>query len=545
MLKPLVEEQLTRLGTDALAISSPDIRIPTLAALGDTIWKKDELYSRQLFTRAVECLRSFAATSSDDKRQFGLLQADLLTRISKHDRPWGQRLVAELKAESLGANLDLNVANMMLNEKDPGAAEFLNKGIASGIDGFSKSMRILDLLLRMRSVNKGMADSAFLNAVDQIGQLSKTKADDLFTIGNYLFTTPRIISADVDSNRVLLTPVYVGTISFHADISLDRPEVEPALVAGYLDRATAILAIPSEDPNVSAQNRAAAFLLIPKAQRFAPKLIPVLTTLASGVDATRTNSTSAATAAGLPGPTSEPITIDSVLARVEETKDPVKRDEYCLAMVAQFHGKNDFTAARTLTEKLGPAPLREQLTQLIDFREVVAKYQSGDLDNARNKTWSLPLTASRVSLSLGIVDAYLKKGDKNSANLTFDSAVKDIQKLNGTSQASLYLAASEVASRLDPLVAQSIFNDAMRSVSNLDTASRDPLRLDTFVRLTVGSRTVQFMTGVKGAPTGSLAGALKPAFSRDPQATLNATLQLKNDYLKGSAIVILANLAVN
>src|SRR6185503_107952 len=151
---------------------------------------------------------------------------------------------------------------------------------------------------------------------------------------------------DKPDDKILISPVFVGSIAFHADISYDRPGNSPEAVDHYLRSSVSILTRPVDSEQTRLQNRAAAFLLLPKSRRFAPDLVPILSNLSTGIDPKRTNSVEAR--AFTPEP-SEPPTLETVAETLDRIAEPLKRDEYCLRMIWSFYQAADFKSANALT----------------------------------------------------------------------------------------------------------------------------------------------------------------------------------------------------
>ena len=204
---------------------------------------------------------------------------------------------------------------------------------------------------------------------------------------------------------VLVSPVYVGTISFHADISVDRPGIRPELVEQYLRSCVAALSRPVGNETTFSQYKAAAFLLLPKARRYAPQYVPMLTTLSTEIDPRRTNSAEARVSSPEQTP---PTDVDAIIKHLDTIKTSVQRDEDCLRMIWSFYEKNDFQSARALNERLSSLETRARISDVISIREAINSLQAGDLDSARLQARKLPLDEQRAFLWLAIGDKLIE-----------------------------------------------------------------------------------------------------------------------------------------
>jgi len=73
--------------------------------------------------------------------------------------------------------------------------------------------------------------------------------------------------------------------------------------------------------------------------------------------------------------------------------------------------------------------------------------------------------------------------------------------------------------------------------NSFDPDLTEPLQLDRFVRVKVGSQSATFSTDVSGFKIGTFSGAFKAPVSRDPDRALTLILHLKNEYMRSLALV--------
>lgn len=547
----ILRRELPKLADSALSIKSLELRIETLGRLADLLWTVDSVTARALFQRTFDLLRSIeplddrSLKTSDDvtsklpRGKLISLYVRFFSLLAKRDVPWKEQLIKQapdfIDTPGLARNLDLSTANLLLQGRDLRAFEFINAAIPRGVGGLADTLQILDLLQRFRALDANKADQLFLQVMYQLETQSSTSADDLLTIGNYLFSGRP--PSDGPEDKVLISPVYVGSVGFHADISYDRPGISAEAVDGYLRSSVAILTRPISTEAIQVQNRAAAFLLLPKARRLAPDLIPILSNLSTGIDPRRTSSVEAR---GIVTEPSDPKTLDSVIEKLETIKDPVKKDEYCLRMIWSFYLSADFMAAATLTDRMRSAEVRDRLSSLIPIGQAINLLKTGELDSARSQTRKLVQSKERGFLWFAIAARMIERGDLQSARNAIDSGLADARHTTGSVKASLLLLGSELMSDVDSAAGANVLSEAL-TIINADADLNEPLRFDRFVKVKVGSQTAIFSTDVSGARIGTVRGALTVPVSRDPNGAITLILQLKNEYVRSSALLALVS----
>lgn len=540
----ILQRELPKLADSALAIKNLELRVETLARLADLSWSHDAVGARQLFQKSYDQLRSIEPaddrasdiTSRLPRSKLIRLYVRFFSQVAKHDPAWKEQLLKSapefLSTPGLARNLDLNTANLLLEEKDSKAFDFMESGFSHPTSGLAQMMQVLGLLMKFRQLDAKKGDQLFLQTMRQLESQNVTAADDLLTIGNYLFTGSP--PSNTPEENAIISPVYVGTVAFHADISYDRPGISPEIVDRYLRSSTSILTRQPESEAMALQYRAAAFLLVPKSRRFAPDLVPILSNLSNGIDPKRTNSVEAR---GISPEPSGPQTVQSVVETLGTIKDPVKRDEYCLRMIWSFYLSTDFKSAATLTDQMSSTEIRQQLSNQIAVGQAIDTLQKGDLNSARLQTQKLATSKERSFLWFAIAARLIEKSDMQSGRIAIDSGLADARRTDGSTKASLLLLGSELTSLIDFPAGSNVLTEALNIINNLDSDLNDPLRFDRFVRVKAGSQSAIFSTDISGFKSGSVAGAFKVPVSKDPDGVLSLVLQLKNEYVRSLALV--------
>jgi len=541
----ILQRELPKLADSALALKNLELRVETLTSLGDQLWSHDAAGARQLFQKSYDLLRSIQPAderAKSDETNAKLPRSTLVrlyvrffSQLAKHDAEWKEQLLKDapefLSAPETARNLDLNTAHLLLEEKNSKAFDFLEAGVSSPASGLANTMQVLDLLIRFRELDTKKADQLFLQVMRQFESQSVTAADDLMTIGNYLFTGRP--PTNTPEEFVIISPVFVGRVAFHADISYDRPGISPEIVDRYLRSSTSVL-MRQVDETTAPQYHAAAFLLVPKARRFAPDLVPVLSNLSNDIDPKRTNSVEARS---IPPEPSGPQSLESVVEALEKIQDPSKRDEYCLRMIWSFYLAADFKSAATLVDRISSSEIREKLSGLVPIGQAINSLEKGDLNTARLQTQKLSASKERSFLWFAIAARMIEKGDVQSSRVAIDSGLADARRTDGSVKASLLLLGSELTSNIDFAAGSNILSEALNVINALDSELIDPLRFDRFVRVKAGSQSAIFSTDISGFKSGTVAGAFKVPVRRDPDGVITLILQVKNEYVRSSALL--------
>lgn len=544
----LLQQELPKLADSALRFKNVELKVETLGRLADSLWSVDAAGGRLLFQQTYELLRSIEPADDRPQRKSDEEMAKLprgkliglyvrfFSLIAKHDSVWKEQLLKEapafLNTPGVARNLDLNTADFLLQEKNPKAYDFIEAGVSNGVSGLANTLQILDLLRRFREVDAKKADQLFVQTLRQVENQHDISADDLLTIGNYLFTG-RPPDPEPEE-RVLISPVYVGSVGFHADISYDRPGRSPEIVDTYLRSSVAILTRPVQAEAVLLQNRAAAFLLLPKARRFAPDLVPILSNLSNTIDPKRTNSVEARSSA--PEPIG-PQNLESVMEALDAIKDSTKKDEYCLRSIWSFYVAGEFESASALTSRMSSPEIREQLSSLVSIGRAISSFQKGDLDSARLQTRRLQAGKERSFLWFAIAARFIDKGDVQNGKIAIGNGLADARRTDGSVKASLLLLGSELTSTIDFSAGTNVFSEALNVINTFDSDLNEPLRFDRFVRVKVGSQSATFSTDITGFKPGTVRGAFKAPVSKDPLGAVSLILQLKNEYVRSSALL--------
>lgn len=519
-----------------LTYNDVSLKMTTLAHLANLLWKDDEPYARQLFSKA---LGFYEAASTSEARPRATAWRRVIMLIARRDPAWAKRLSdAALAAESAGQQstsrplrTDFNIAYEMVKENPEQASEFAERSLRGGV---SPSMHALLLQLRLR--DEAAANALFLKTLD--GLLSQPTVDAalLSRLGTYVFTSPRLDgSADPTSMAVIgLRGVALGV----PDLTADRPGVPPALVRAYLSAVTKLLMRPIADPNQRQLYYVMGHFMAAKAERYAPELVALMraamSTLAQSVPPALTQESTYANFRTKP-----PQEIGDRLQSIEEIADQATREAAYLFFVADLCQKGDFARARTVAYRIQEINASAQLQTLIDFGEAARMLDKGGkmLAEVEKRAAKLPPGLESAVLWLGIAHASAGAGDMQRADEALRSALKAARSVEDSRRPYLVLNAATQYTRFDRAQAVETLSEAVREF-NAQTPEA-LARTNWRQRVTIGSRYREFPVRARGLEFGFRPAMAKLA-AMDVEATLAEVLKLKAEPQQSQGLMALA-----
>jgi hypothetical protein len=552
-------QRVRNLAGSALLFKGIEPKVRGLVVIGDVLWKAgDEAYARQLYIRAFDALKAAESSSANtdgatakdadsgkdaknSRPNFAALRVFLLHSLSMHDAQLAKQFFLDVPSPSGSDDTKVvqafEVALSFVNDGDSAkAVEFADRGLGDGLSNNSQAMLLLNLLSQLHKKDAHAADELFSQALTRLVAQPNTGADALLITGNYLFTSnlSRILP---EEGSVLVSPVSLGGISLAADVSVDRPDINPAAARAFLLAAGEILARPAEESEAR-RRRAAAYLLAPKASRYAPEVLQRLADLSalSGVTSPppqyqphKPPSPDASV-----GPDAD-LSADS--KKADAISDSAKRDEFIVASVKRYYLRGDFDSARALAGKAGDTALRERLLSLIDFRQAARLIEDGQTEAAQHIVEKMSPDFGRSLVRLALAKALLAKKENGQALAAVEAALKEIrEKLTGPRRASLLLVATEILGGIEPSEAAVVLHETVRAFNDVAAAGQD----DAFGVVHMGNRSVNFDTSLKGLTPGNFDVALRPLVRYDPDQTIGAVLELKNERMLERGIESLA-----
>jgi TonB family protein len=450
---------------DISSFQSPIIKAAGLTRIADIVWAQDEQYTRGLFDRALSLTGGGGGDAKIAKAQ-SYLRREIIARIARHDAEWAKRLIDETATdedEKQGAaergELGIETAKRLYEEDPKLATEFASRSLQGGV-----SPELVWFLKSLRQRDEASADRLFLSALDQFAHQPSFNAEAFAMFGTYIFTSPRLDGGDTTS--VMLTRVGdVGMI----DITADRPGVRPSLIPAYLRTAAGLLRQPTADPQQRKLNYALAYLLMPKALKFAPGLAAQLgaslADLSTGVPPAMTHEAAFANI--------NKKTVDSpeqVMSNAERLPDSESRDIAYLDVASRAWLKKDFATAQVACAKIENKDARSQLGSLIEFGKASAQIESNSrqLSEATALAERLPQGVERAVLYFGISEAAFKGQNHVLANEAAAQGRKAALSVTDPRQPHLLLLAAKQFARHDVVAAESAFNEGLKGFNALD-----------------------------------------------------------------------------
>ncbi|HYG11707.1 MAG TPA: energy transducer TonB [Pyrinomonadaceae bacterium] len=532
--KEFVLHQIRSMVEDILSFQSPAVKAGGLSQIADIIWSHDEAYTRGLFDQAL----GLTAVKSDDKnaRVLLYLRQDIIARIAKHDAQWAKLLIdgtlEEDNKRSAAEKRELNIetAKRLQKENPKLAAEFAARSLQGGI-----SSEFIWFLKSLRQQNEPSANQLFLQIIHQFAQQPAVDASSFAMLGTYIFTSPRLDGSDPTS--VMIT--RVGDLGI-VDITADVQGIPPALVHAYLHTAVTFLQHPIPDPHQRKVSYALAYLLLPKARKFAPELAAPLgaamTQLSANVPPAMTQEAAFVHI--------NKKTVDSpeqIMSNAEKLPDAESRDVAYLDVASRAWLKKDFTTAQAACAKIANKEARSQLETLIEFGKAATKIKGNNpqLFEAAEVADKLPPGIERAVLYLGIAESAFQNKNTTLANESTAHARQAIRAVSDARKPQLLLLAAEQLARYDAVAAESAFTDVVKGFNASDGKMLSGMAWNQKVQ--VGELVQHFPLNVTGLDF-SFNKAFRSILSVvSIDSSIAKAREFKSEQLRMSAFVGLAN----
>ena len=317
------------------------------------------------------------------------------------------------------------------------------------------------LLLQLRAKNEAATNELFLETLTQLALDPAVDADTLLRLGTYVFTSPRVNARDPNVPPDMTTVVGVANMLV-TDITADRPGVPPPLIRAYLEAAVSVIMRPLPPPDQRPRLYAAEYLLLPKAERYAPDLAPQI---AFAMQALTPNVpqelTQESTYSNFKDST--PKDLDEDLNEIDKDQNEESRNGKYLSLAADYWGRNDFRNARAVASKITDAEARAGLETLIDFGEAVRRLESEkDYDGAEKIAARLPQGVERAVLWLAIAHAHMKNGASARASEAIRFSLASARQVEDARRPFLILSAASELARVDRVLAQITLAEAVK-----------------------------------------------------------------------------------
>jgi len=520
------------LANNILGFDAKTAKPVALARLADLIWKDEEPYARQVFSAAIDVCAPKTASTVEERKVFVELRRQVISLLARHDPGWAKRLIQEDGSAQAAERMEDNFATAydMLEKESAKSLTFAELSLQDGVFPYMSSY-----LLKLRSRDEPAANALFLKTLARLVAIGSIDGNELLHLGTYVFTSPRITPS---SPAEAVAQVGVGRFVVY-DITADRPGVPLAIIRAYLSAASAILTNGTIlDPQTQQLYYVAGYLLLPKAQKFAPELIgPMAAAMAAFQEHISPELRDTSTYASVETKPEEDL--DETLADIEKLSLERQRNERYLFLVFSFWSKKEFVKARVIADKISDLEVRSKLNLLIDFGLGADFLDRGalalpDAEKIANK---LPQDIERSVLWLGIARAYEKSGNKQRAIDAINEALAAARKIQDERRSLLVLCAAGQLAGLSPPLALTTLSESVRAFNSQKADPSPESSLSETVK--VGYLTLYFALQAKGVEY-SLPQALRPVASADAEGTLAAVTGLTDEIRRAQAFVVVA-----
>lgn len=386
-----------------------DVRAKTngVSRLADLLWQDDEPYARQLFEKALAFTQPKGDAKEANLRSY--LQRNLIILIARRDPNWAKHLIESAASgdnttQSLDEQGDLNVeiASSLVKDNPDTAIEFAERSLQRSV-----TPALIEFLKELRQTKEATANQLFLQALNRFKQQPLVDINEFTLLGTYIFTSPKANNSDPTSLMI----TRVGDVGI-VDITADQPGISPALVRAYLGTAIKILSRPQSDPYQQKMSYVLGYLLLPKAKKFAPDFIGLISTAMSSLtsnvpqnltqDSAYVNINKASLS-----------NAEEAMREAEKITESERRDIAYLDVAFNSWLKHDFKTARAATAKITDREASEKLNVLINFGEGTSllKDNPESIADAEKSANALPQGIERALLFLGIAQVADKAGD--------------------------------------------------------------------------------------------------------------------------------------
>ena len=429
-------------------------RAAGLARLGELLWTDDQSYARQALTRAFTLSDAADDDCRNSKAIFQIHQQIL--RIIEQKDPALADSLSPGRRKSTPEGPDpatFRKAYQTIRDDPAQATRMVKEGMPSGI---FRAMPFF--LLELREKSPGLADTLFLETLQQLPVQPDLDPSFLLELGNYLFTasqmqpgTPKRSIAMKNVGRILMP-----------DISALRPGASSEAIVAYLETAAAILCRPTAAPDRAAQQYAAAYLILQKANTFAPHLSPLLN---EAIQAMLPAVPAEMKVAGAFRNFDEvpPAAFVDILAKIDHEPVQQLRDSALLALAADLIRQEDFRKAREITGKFSDAEVRSRMNDIIDFTSIARSLEKrGPTADLERLCSALPPSLKRAILWLALAQAHLKKREELRARAALDACLLDAFRLHDRRVPYLLLSAAAQFASFDSETAAVVLGQAVR-----------------------------------------------------------------------------------
>lgn len=521
-------ENLRDIAQRTLKLKNPEIAAISLGQIAGLVWKLDEEYARDLFIISLNRLKVDVADSDKEIYLKNATYPKVISLIAKHDVSWAKQLINSFAEESgKKARTNLEIAENLLESDTKLASDFASQSIQTEI-----TEGLIWFLKNLRQKNQGEANRLFLQILYRYPRQASSNARQFAVLGTYLFTSPNISSQDYQN----ISLTRVGNIIF-PNISVNLPNIPANLVQEYIKGAISIINRPSDDNEDRQMKYALGYLLLPKAQEFAPDLVGELggamASLTSFVPPEIASKEAYSNINKKPGSPAERI------EEIEKMADSYARDQLFLDVVFQAWRQNDFATAKTAAAKIQNKDVRNELETLISFGEATSllKGKYPNLSEAMQKAERLPVSLEKSLLFLGAASVAEKTKQISVKSDALDSALKSARRLNDETTPFLILYISQQTADADAVQSFALLREAIKTFNKFENL-KNPVLVH---RVTIEPLTLTFPLTVADVSL-NFQNSFQKAIKGNEDNAVQIIEDINDEQLKGSAFVALAKL---
>lgn len=552
-------EEVRAMQNRVLRFQDSDLKIRTLILLADMLWVKgqDEPGARLLFLKADELIRSVRVSKDDDLVLRSEKNSDassvsptvlrnlkklLVRKVYAFDAALFRSLSQEY---GLGDGSSSDISSLdgsgVLALIRGGQVESATRSLRGMIDdnpsGQLSLISFVNLLFELKAQSVQAADSLFIEATLKMNGRPNVAANDVLIIGNYLFASRFLRGTALASARPFgISSIQLGDTLIQADVAQVRPGISTTVARAYIGTATLVLGRGSDNPEEMKRRAAAAYLLLPHAQAFAPEFVPQLLGIqrGPGIDFSprRTNP--------LPITENGKVDLKAVLESVDAIPTSKLRDQYILMTVRVLYLKSDLDAALAVGEKMGDVNGRNQLVSVITFARAVKSLEEGQIEIAQKSLNRVTSSLQRFLLRLGLARLYLKQHDEPAAGALVNEAITDIRDHgDDLEKPYLILSAVEMLASFDLPVATDRLKDAIKAFNALEPPRKARAGASLLETITVGDSSASFPLRNSLVKFESLGATIK-SLSSDPQGVRAILFELKDERILSEGMLAFA-----
>lgn len=508
----------------AQAMQNPLTRVRTVIDLADLLWAEDEAYARRLFDLAYHDLKAGGDATAAERDGKKKLIAALLVKLTKRDYKAGRQLMTA--AEGVDPAVNIQAARALV-ESDPARAAELAEQTLSEATLQSVNAFLFDLRLK----DAAAADALFMRVLKFTADRPTVDAELFARLGTYVFRSPAV---PPDENGYEVSAV--GN-QFAVNLSADRAGVPATVTRAYLNAAVTLLTRPVADPRQQQLYYITGRQLAPRVRKLLPSREPEfaqgMRNLSGTVpEALTRDSTYAPLSAE-----SYRLDLDVSLGAIGRARDETARDEICVGVAHAFLEGKKFDEALVVAGKIGGAPLRSEVTDLIHFRRAADSLELGDVSQAQASADALAPGAARVLLRLGIARKLADRDEKDAAAEYVNKALYDVRKMPDGVAPLLLFAAAGVTAKIDSVSASQTLEEGVQALNRQENIRPGAMAWSAQVKAGRVSRA--FPLTVAGVPA-SIRDALLPLLASDYQGTLSNILAIRDEQVLGQALVAAA-----